>query len=92
MNRYNTPAERIFDGFRDTTHPMNGLPFGKNESGGQDESTNGMPLAMIYAPESTFSNIYDDREALGRGTLFSDLYFPFEAPCFSSNANGGGMR
>ena len=38
-----------------------------------------MPLAMIYAPEQTFTDIYDDEEGLSRGTIFADLYFPFEA-------------
>ena len=39
----------------------------------------GEPLAMIYAPQQTFTDIYGDDEALARGTLFADLYFPFEA-------------
>ena len=45
----------------------------------EDGLTPGMPLAMIYAPEQAFTDIYDDEEGLSRGTIFADLYFPFEA-------------
>ena len=45
----------------------------------EDDMTGNMPLAMVYAPEQTFTDIYDDEEGLARGTIFADLYFPFEA-------------
>lgn len=47
--------------------------------------TSGEPLAMVYCPESTFTDIYDDAEGLDKGTIFADLFFPFEATC-------GGVR
>ena len=45
-----------------------------------------VPLAMIYAPESTFTDIFNDAEGLDKGTIFADLFFPFEATC------AGGVR
>ena len=36
------------------------------------------PLAMVYAPYQSFRGIYKCCEALERGTLFSELYLPFE--------------
>ncbi len=36
------------------------------------------PLAMVYAPYQQFRGIYKCCEALERGTLFSELYLPFE--------------
>lgn len=36
------------------------------------------PLAMVYSPVQEFNNLYDEDTALSRGTLFSDLYLPFE--------------
>ena len=46
-----------------------------NTGGGM---TPGEPLAMVYSPEQTFTDIYEDEEGLSRGTIFADLYFPFE--------------
>lgn len=34
-------------------------------------------LAMAYVPYQNFENIYDDRKALERGTLFASLDLPF---------------
>ena len=40
-------------------------------------STCSMPsLAMVYSPEQVWRNIYEPSEALDRGTLFAELYFP----------------
>lgn len=38
-----------------------------------------LPLAMIYSPDDSFDNLYEQDEALEKGTLFADLFFPFEA-------------
>ncbi len=35
-------------------------------------------LAMVYSPEQTWRDIYEPDEALRRGTLFSELYFPLD--------------
>lgn len=35
------------------------------------------PLAMAYVPFQQWGNVYDDAEALDKGTLFPDLDFPF---------------
>lgn len=34
-------------------------------------------LAMSYVPNQPFENLYDERTALSRGTLFKSLDFPF---------------
>lgn len=36
------------------------------------------PLAMVYSPLQSFKGLFDTDAALSRGTLFSDLYLPFE--------------
>lgn len=92
MNRYNAPSGRIFGGSKDMTCQTPWDPSGQTTDGDGDGILNDMPLAMIYAPESTFSNIYEECEAHARGTLFSDLYFPFEATCAAFCQNGGMMR
>lgn len=43
-----------------------------------------MPLAMAYVPFQQWGEVYDDSEALDRGTLFPELDLPFE--------KGAGMR
>lgn len=35
------------------------------------------PLAMAYVPFQQWGKVYDDAEALDKGTLFPDLDFPF---------------
>lgn len=53
------------------------------------------PLAMVYSPRHSFDSLYCDDEALQKGSLFSDLYFPFEAYCcggFKPYGNGGCLR
>ncbi|MBQ9161835.1 MAG: spore coat associated protein CotJA [Clostridia bacterium] len=37
------------------------------------------PLAMVYSPCQKFRELYDINEALNHGTLFKELYLPFEA-------------
>ena len=34
-------------------------------------------LAMSYVPDQPFENLYDEKVALSRGTLFRSLDFPF---------------
>ena len=36
------------------------------------------PLATVYAPYQQFRGVYKCSEALEHGTLFSELYLPFE--------------
>ena len=38
-------------------------------------------LAMAYVKDQSFGKVYDAREALGRGTLFPELYMPFSGGC-----------
>lgn len=37
----------------------------------------GLPLAMAYVPMQQFGELYDESEALTRGTAFPDLDKPF---------------
>ena len=36
-----------------------------------------MPLAMAYVPFQQWGQVYDDSEALDKGTLFPELDLPF---------------
>lgn len=38
-----------------------------------------IPLAMVYSPKQYWRDLYDNAEALKRGTLFRELFFPWEA-------------
>lgn len=38
-----------------------------------------IPLAMVYSPKQYWRDLYDNTEALRRGTLFRELFFPLEA-------------
>ena len=92
MNQYSTRMERIDDGFRariEAASYPSGTPANNAVKYAPAWDPNNFPLAMVYAPESTFADIYDAEEALSRGTLFSDVYFPFE--CSSCRGNGGMM-
>ena len=44
--------------------------------GGAD-AVKGRPLAMVYAEKQGFSELYDVKEALKRGTMFKQLDLPF---------------
>ena len=91
MNQYGAPA-RIDDDFRVRAGVRNGAQLQPRMLLPEDMpvwTLSGMPQAMVYAPESTFENIYGDEEGLCRGTIFEDLFFPFEA---ANCGNGGMMR
>ena len=48
-------------------------------SAGDEKPCAVMPsLAMVYSPEQYWRDIYEPCEALERGTLFSELYFPLD--------------
>lgn len=83
-NQYGTPRERIDDSFR--ARVENGASNAVRTAAAWDP--NGYPQAMVYAPESTFTDIYGEEEGLSRGTIFSALYFPFNC----SSCGNGGMR
>ena len=92
MNQYSTRRERVDDDFRTRIESGSYSPVTPPVSAVNYAPTwdpNGFPQAMVYAPESTFTDIYGDEEGLSRGTIFSDLYFPFE--CSSCRGNGGMM-
>ena len=38
-------------------------------------------LAMAYVKDQQYGKVYEPREALGRGTLFPELYMPFSGGC-----------
>ena len=38
-------------------------------------------LAMAYVKDQQYGKTYEPGEALGRGTLFPDLYMPFSGGC-----------
>ncbi len=85
-NQYGTRRERIDDAFRARLE-AGSAPYFSPAVTRPSWDPNSFPQAMVYAPESTFANVYGDEEGLSRGTIFSDLYFPFE--CSSCRGKGG---
>ena len=60
-----------------------------SENGGNQRfashALSGLPLAMVYSPCQEWDRIYDDEEGFERGTIFSDIDFPFyPTPCNKS--------
>jgi len=51
--------------------------FAQN-SGGDFERINELPLAFPYVPMQRFTNRYSDEDAIIRGTLFPELDLPFK--------------
>lgn len=45
----------------------------------QSCATENMHLGFAYVPCQKFENLYDKKDALYHGTIFSDLDIPFEA-------------
>ncbi len=41
----------------------------------------GLPLAMVYAPNQEWREIMCPEDALGHGTLFKELVFPWNMSC-----------
>ena len=49
----------------------------------------GYPVASVYAPLQSFSDLYDSATALQRGTLFQALDLPFEGMSVSTKGGCG---
>lgn len=62
------PSERI-------TYPS---PASNSSNNSKSWGLNNYPLAMVYSPVQEFKRLFDEDTALSRGTLFADLYLPFE--------------
>lgn len=73
---------------------QNPEPFPANESGSgncrKDNRLAGFPLSMVYAPDQEWSGLFEEDEALGKGTLFRDLDLPFCPGCRGSLRNDDG--
>ncbi len=82
MNEMNTPvASPCAHGVYGMNNMRNSTATPCNPEGNRRGNGWGLyeyPLAMVYAPYQTFRNIYKNHEALMKGTLFSELYLPFE--------------
>lgn len=81
MNEMNAPTCNSCARTQGATQGMRNERIPCNPEG--DERGNGWglyeyPLVMVYAPYQTFRNVYKCHEALEHGTLFSELYLPFE--------------
>ncbi len=57
----------------------------KNDKGSYTRGNTYPSLAMVYSPFQEFENLYEPEEALSKGTLFADLYLPFESYCCGGN-------
>lgn len=71
---------------------INGQKQVKNDTGSSNLSDNhiGKSLAMVYAEEQAWRNIFDPELALVNGTIFSDLHKPFYPIACSGKANNFG--
>ena len=75
------------DEVRDSASPIADPPAagadGENAAGtcGGDGVLAAYPLAMVYAPDQAWRELYEDEEALSEGTLFRELNFPFCPGC-----------
>lgn len=62
---------------REREEAMNSRNMRPGNSGDISRFPKNTPLAMAYVPFQQWGNVYDDAEALDKGTLFPDLDFPF---------------
>lgn len=71
---------------------MNGQRQVKNDTGSVNISENhtGRSLAMVYAEEQAWRNIFDPELALINGTIFSELNKPFIPIACSGRSNNNG--
>lgn len=70
---------------QDKTPPSGGCVTGEGSRWGLV----GYPVASMYAPLQSFSDLYDNATAWQRGTLFSSLDLPFEGMSVSSKGGCG---
>lgn len=82
-NDVRTPRERVRQ--EDMNKYLFSAPRGTDRTpngGGRDCRGNylpvGTPLAAVYVPVQTFTQLYDNDKALARGTLFKELDKPLE--------------
>ncbi|MBQ8546588.1 MAG: spore coat associated protein CotJA [Clostridia bacterium] len=62
-----------------------------NSQGNVSNVQNGRSLAMVYAEKQAFESIFDPEIALINGTIFEQLYMPFQkGSCRGVNDNGEG--
>lgn len=54
-----------------------------HESCAAQNCLSGYPLAMAYIPDHEWDNLHDVEDALGHGTVFKGLDFPFYPACKS---------
>lgn len=86
-----TMDRSAMEGFMGQNPPMTASQVGqkgdRGTSGCANEQKNvaplrGFPLAMVYAPEQEWQELYTPEEALSRGTLFPALHYPwYPAAC-----------
>ena len=62
---------------REREERLNSNNMRPGNSGDVSRFPKNTPLAMAYVPFQQWGNVYDDAEALDKGTLFPDLDFPF---------------
>lgn len=70
LRQYQAPADCTC---RTDAPVINQVP----ERPGTPDCIMGYPLAMVYAPEQRFENLYECEQWLEKGTIFQDLDFPF---------------
>ena len=64
---------------------------GAPQCGCMHEAPKNRPLAMVYPEKQKFIKIFDPEAALSSGTMFEELYMPFNrASCRQSSNKGEG--
>lgn len=57
---------------------INDLPNAQRNNISQTWGLSSHPLAMVYSPLQYFNGLFGEDVALSKGTIFSNLYLPFE--------------
>ena len=83
LNEMNTPSPVCNSGMNNMGMSSVGCARSEKPCNPEGDKSNGWglyeyPLAMVYSPYQTFRNVYKCNDALEKGTLFSELYLPFE--------------
>lgn len=79
---------QILSGEAEAYPTCNVMPHDCKEKG-RSWGLDGYPLAMVYAPNQSFDELYDLEAALSAGTVFKELDLPFKG---MSVTKGGKCR
>lgn len=76
MNRDDRYTKRVYERSRPVSSDMEKESCHCKEHS-EMKRPSGRSLAMVYAEEQKFRDIYDTKTGIGRGTIFKELDMPF---------------